>query len=322
MNPFFSVIIPLYNKEKYIQNTLQSVLDQFFSDYEIIVVNDGSTDGSTTVVREFNDPRIRYYEKENGGASSARNEGISLAEGKYIAFLDADDYWYPYFLEEIHKYILRFPEQKVFSTATELEYKNKISKAKYALKKTGDYEIVDYFDTTSHKGILFTPASSFNILFTSASVFQRTVFSEIGVFDKTIKSGQDVDLWIRVGLRYKVCFIWRTCVRYVYDPRSLSKNISNISDKPNYSKYIDIESKNKALKKYIDSERFSLAIKSKLLADRQSFNYFFEHIDLKSLSYKKRILLFIPEKIIRALAYLKSCLIKGLMSFSAKNSKT
>ena len=88
----FSVVIPLYNKELSIINTIQSVLDQTFQNFEIVVVNDGSTDRSVEMVEQFNDPRIRIINKSNGGVSSARNRGIQEAKYELVAFLDADDF--------------------------------------------------------------------------------------------------------------------------------------------------------------------------------------------------------------------------------------
>ena len=300
MNPFFSIVIPLYNKEKYIRKTLESVFFQHFSDYEIIIVNDGSSDKGGEIVKELADPRIRYYETENRGVSSARNTGISLSEGKFIAFLDADDYWYPHFLEVIHTYICRFPQQKVFATAIEFQYEDKVSKAKYSIERTVNHELVDFFEASHHETVLFT----------SASVFEKTVFAHAGTFDPLIKSGQDIDLWIRIGLKYKVLFIWKVSVKYIYDSDSLSRNISNVREKADYSKYIEYESNNKALKKYIDYNRFSLAIKSKLHNDPASFDYFLANIDLRSLPYKKRILLFLPAQVLQVLVRIKNKLMK------------
>src|SRR3970040_1764287 len=101
--PFFSVIIPVFNKEKFIEVTLKSVLNQTFIDFEILIINDGSTDNSAQLIKGFDDPRIRYYYKENSGVSSARNDGIEKTQSNYISFIDADDYWYPDFLEEMYK---------------------------------------------------------------------------------------------------------------------------------------------------------------------------------------------------------------------------
>src|SRR4051812_32162135 len=96
---FFSVIIPLYNKANYIENTIKSVLNQTFTDFEIIVVNDESTDESETIVLGFNDKRIQLFNQKNQGVSVARNHGIEKAKGKLVAFLDADDYWFHNHLE-------------------------------------------------------------------------------------------------------------------------------------------------------------------------------------------------------------------------------
>ena len=96
----FSVVIPLYNKQDCIRNTVQSVLNQTFPDFEINIVDDGSTDRSLESARQFDDPRIRVFSKPNGGVSSARNYGIRQSRKKYIAFLDADDLWYPDYLSE------------------------------------------------------------------------------------------------------------------------------------------------------------------------------------------------------------------------------
>src|SRR5690606_21977683 len=101
----FSVVISVFNKEKYIAETLKSVLNQTFTDFEIIILNDGSMDNSQAEILKFDDPRIKYFSQRNQGAAAARNEAIQKAENDYIALLDADDYWYPFYLEEQKKSI-------------------------------------------------------------------------------------------------------------------------------------------------------------------------------------------------------------------------
>ena len=113
MNYFFSVVIPLYNKANYIQSCLESVLKQTHKEFEVILVNDGSTDGSEAVVERFQDSRIRLVHQENKGASAARNKGVSLAKHEWIALIDADDYWYPNHLEELQNTIEQFPKADV-----------------------------------------------------------------------------------------------------------------------------------------------------------------------------------------------------------------
>jgi glycosyltransferase involved in cell wall biosynthesis len=293
--PFFSVIIPLFNKEKFIEATLKSVLNQTFIDFEILIINDGSTDNSHQIIKGFDDPRIRYFFKENAGVSSARNDGIEKAQSNYISFIDADDYWYPNFLEEMYKIIQNYPQQKVFSAAIEIETSKKVIPASYSIAKTNDYEIVNYF----------TASCKETVICTSCAVFHKSIFEETGTFDIEAKSGQDTDMWIRIGMNYPIVFSWKILARYVYDENSLSKNKNYLHQKINFSKFKEQETTNPSLKKFLDLNRFSLAIKSKLLADNENFNSYYKGIYLKNITIKKRILLLMPSAILKALIHLK-----------------
>ena len=293
--PFFSVIIPLFNKEKFIEATLKSVLNQTFIDFEILIIDDGSTDNSAPIIKGFDDARIRYYYKENSGVSSARNDGIEKAQSNYISFIDADDYWYPDFLEEMFQNIQNYPQEKVFSAAIEIETSKKVIPASYSIVKTSDYEIVNYF----------TASSKETVICTSCAVFHKNIFEEIGTFDIEVKSGQDTDMWIRIGMNYPVVFSWKILARYVYDENSLSKNKNYLNKKINFSKFEEQEKTNPSLKKFLDLNRFSLAIKSKLIADDDNFNSYYKAIDLKNISLKKRILILMPSAILKPLINLK-----------------
>lgn len=295
---FFSIIIPLYNKEKFIESTLKSVLDQCFTDFEILIVNDGSTDSSEEKAKQFADPRIRYFLKENGGASSARNYGIEKAQSNYITFLDADDYWYPTFLQEMCEKINRFPKQKVFSAAIEIETSKKTIPAVYSIEKTNDFEIVNYFKASSKESVIWT----------SCAVFHKNIFEEIGNFDTEIQSGQDTDLWIRIGLVYPILFSWKILARYVYDETSLSKNTHFNYTKINFSKFSEQEKTNPDLKKFLDLNRFSLAIKCKIGNEKALFENYYKEIDLNNLRLKKRLLLIMPALILTPLIHLKKLL--------------
>ena len=304
--PFFSVIIPLYNKENFIKNTIESVLNQNFIDFEVIIVNDGSTDTSEEKVLQFNDSRIRYFSKENKGVSTARNYGISIAKSDYISFIDADDYWYPDFLQVMFQNIHRFPEQKVFSAAIEIETPKNVIPALYSIDKKSDCELVNYFDASTKTTIICT----------SCAAFHKSVFDEIGDFDTRIKSGQDTDLWIRIGLIYPIVFSWSILARYVYDGNSLSKNKKFLIEKMNFEKFSVIEKTNPALKKFLDLNRFSFAIKCKLINDKTNFKIFYRGIDLENLSSKKRILLQLPSSVIKLLIPLNLYLVRLRLSNS------
>jgi|SRR6476620_1395839 len=289
--PFFSVIIPLYNKEKFIEDTMKSILDQSFDDFEIIVVNDGSTDNSAAKISQFTDARIRYFRKENEGASTARNYGIEKATGDYIAFIDADDYWYPDFLKQVFENTQNFRDERVFSAAIEIEMPGKCIPAQYSIEKTAANQVVDYFDASSKMSVIWT----------SCAAFHKSVFENVGNFDTTIRSGQDTDLWIRIGMAYKVVFCWRILARYTHDSESLSKKKQYMTKKLNFSKFSDAEKTNPKLRKFLDLNRFSFAIKCKVAGDSANFEVFKNAIDPRNLTAKKRMLLTLPGFVLRGL---------------------
>jgi len=294
--PFFSIIIPLYNKEKFIENTLKSVLNQTFTDYEILIVNDGSTDSSHEKVQQFKDSRIRYFSKENGGVSTARNYGIKEAKSDFIAFIDADDYWYPDFLKEMYQTINLFPNQKVFSAATEIETSRKIIKAQYSIQRTGRYKIVNFFDASHREPVLWTSSVVINI----------TVFEDVGRFDDELKIAEDTDLWIRIGLKYSIVFIWKILTRYCYDKNSISRDTNYFLQKRTYLKHYEEEKINIALKKYLDLNRFSEAIKHKITNNEVEFKSTKSNIDLKLIIFRKRLLLTFPGIILKSLIFIKN----------------
>jgi len=296
--PFFSVIIPLYNKAHFIANTLKSVLAQSFPDFEVLVINDGSTDDGLEIAQGFHDQRIRYFNQENKGVSAARNLGIENASAKYVCFIDADDMWHADFLETIHYYIQKFPEQKVFASAIEIETSKKVFKPDYSIPKDEDFAIMDYFEGSVKESAICT----------SSVVIEKSVFEKSGVFDKDLRVLEDIDLWIRIGLNFKVLFVWKVLARYIYDEKSLSRNDSNYFQKGIYDRYGLEETQNAGLKKFLDLNRFSSAIKSKLIGDKPAFENYYRSIDLQNLSAKKRLLLLVPAFSLRVLVHLKTFL--------------
>lgn len=188
----FSVVIPLYNKELSIKNTIQSVLEQSFQEFEIIVVNDGSTDKSASVVESIHDERIRLVHQNNQGVSVARNRGVREARYNWIVFLDGDDLWEENHLSTFAEMIMKYPNDKVFCTS---HSKSKY-KGGYVPKDIGEYEIIDDYFEEVMKHVDF--------IWTSATCINKSVFDNVGGFPVGINRGEDLDLWARIGKQYRI----------------------------------------------------------------------------------------------------------------------
>jgi glycosyltransferase involved in cell wall biosynthesis len=291
--PYFSIVIPVYNKEKFVAKTLKSVLVQTFLDYEIIIVNDGSTDNSEAEIRILNDTRIQYYSKKNEGIAMARNFGIEKATAEYICFLDADDYWFPNFLVTMHRFTSELVEQKVFATAIEIETKNKTIPAQYSISKKNEFETINFFNASQKECALWT----------SSVCIHKSVFDKVGTFDVKIKHGEDTEMWIRIGLEFPIVFIRKVLARYVYDAKSVSRNSNYYFEHYTFDKYSLEEKKNPELKKYIDLNRFSAVIKCHLNGDWKTAQEIYAEIDLKNLSRKKRVLIELPPIMLKPLIW-------------------
>lgn len=182
----FSVVIPLYNKEKSVGNTIRSVLAQSFQDFELLVINDGSTDSSRAVVAAVKDNRIRIVDKANGGISSSRNEGIKSAKHELVAFLDADDLWEPDFLETINRLVIDYPDADCYTTGYACKY-NDIILNTFGARERGI--IRDFF-----RQVYDGP-----VMHSSSVCVRKEVFERIGYFDTAIRRGEDYEMWARMG---------------------------------------------------------------------------------------------------------------------------
>jgi glycosyltransferase involved in cell wall biosynthesis len=201
----FSVIIPLYNKEKSIYSTIESVLNQTYPNFELIIVNDGSTDQSLEAAKSFNDSRIKIFNKSNGGVSSARNMGIDKSQKQFIIFLDADDLWLPFCLEEFCKLIFEFPDAEIFCTNYNMTGKN-------LLGSDRRYYVNDYYYALSY----FMAKWSISLMITGCVAIIRNLFNEVGYFNQNITHGEDIDMWERLSKKFniakseKITTIYRT----------------------------------------------------------------------------------------------------------------
>lgn len=181
-----SIVMPLYNKELSVANTLDCVLKQTYSNWNLIIVNDGSTDRSLEIAQGFNDPRISIISKPNGGVSSARNVGIKASKHEHIAFLDADDYWFPEFLEEMVGLITEFPDAGLYGVGYRMTTKDRI----------------DSYVISCQRGVIDNIWEYGMPFWTSAIVVAKKAFNKVGLFDERIKYSEDIDMWCRILLEF------------------------------------------------------------------------------------------------------------------------
>ena len=168
--PRISVIIPLYNKETAIKGTLKSLLQQSFTDFEVIILDDGSKDASAQIVRTFTDTRIHFIQKENEGVSATRNKAVAEARAQYIAFLDADDLWEPNHLEGLWQLITHFPEAGLYCAAYQKKYNDLLTKPFHSSLRANSENWQGYIDN-------FFEASFVDcVAWTSAVAMPKTIF--------------------------------------------------------------------------------------------------------------------------------------------------
>ncbi len=204
-----STVIPLYNKGPHIQRALDSVRSQSAPPREIIVVDDGSTDGGGEVARSWADPRLIYIRQENRGEGAARNRGIAAARGELIAFLDADDAWDPDFLAAIYRLREKFPQAGAWATAYRIVRPR-------GLLETPDFPVLPPGEDEGLIRHYFRHGLYFPV-WTSAVAIPRKVMQEIGGFQVDEIKGADVDAWLKIALRFPIAFSRRPQATYFQD---------------------------------------------------------------------------------------------------------
>lgn len=209
--PVISVVIPVFNGEKTIKETIQSVLDQTFIDLEVIVINDGSQDSTLSIVSSITDPRVQVFSYENAGLANSRNRGFSYATGEYISFLDADDLWTVDKLEAQYKALQANPQAAVA------------------------YSWVDYIDesgnffrSASHitaNGDVYEQLLLNNFLENGSNpLIRRQALADVGGFDAELASSEDWDMWLRLSARYEFVAVSSAQVLYRKSSHSMSCN--------------------------------------------------------------------------------------------------
>ncbi len=212
-NILVSIIIPVYNGEKYIADTIQSVIDQTYKNWELIIVDDGSTDNTAVVVKQFNDSRISYIKKNNTGVSDTRNLGATISKGEILCFLDADDIWLPENLEKkVEKLITEPKGVLVYSSMFLWDERN------------------DYKTCKTTKKIVEDDWGKFRRLMVptipSSAIIKRDYFFEAGMFDTNISTSADFDLTIRLRELGEFIYLEEPLVLYRCHPSQMHNNIA------------------------------------------------------------------------------------------------
>ena len=215
-SPLVSIILPTYNCASFLPHSIGTILSQTYNSYEIIVIDDGSTDNTKEVLYPFMQ-RIKYIRSEqNKGLPTARNIGIRPAQGKYIAFIDADDLWLPEKLQTDIEYFETHPEvSMVYSKHINVDEKGEDLNGNTRKQLPSGNIFLQLF-------------SEQNFVISSSVVVRKEVFETTGLFDEQLVNCQDWDMWLRIAFHFKVAGINKPLVKYRHNPHSLSKNRNNV----------------------------------------------------------------------------------------------
>jgi glycosyltransferase involved in cell wall biosynthesis len=210
--PLISIIIPIYNGEKTIRETILSVLNQTFTDIEVLVINDGSTDSTLETISNITDPRLKVVSFPNAGLSASRNRGIKLASGEFISFIDADDLWTPDKLESQFNALNKTPE-----TGVAYSWTNWIDESGQIIYGGGNHLFSGDVYTHLFLGDFIEGGS--NVL------IRRSALDEIGGFNETIQYSEDWEMWLRLATKYEFVSVPKPQILYRISSGSMSSNV-------------------------------------------------------------------------------------------------
>lgn len=210
--PLISVVIPAYNAEKTIKSTIESVLNQTCSDFELIIINDGSQDATLDIIASLADPRIKVISQPNSGPQKSRNRGLREAQGEYLAFLDADDLWTPDKLESQLKALQENPDAAVAYSWT--NYINEVN------------EVIGRGSYVEASGDVYLKLLLLDFIGSGSNpLIKKLALLEAEGFDESLLAGQDWDMWLRLALRYSFTVVPAPQVLYRQSSESWSSNI-------------------------------------------------------------------------------------------------
>lgn len=315
MKNIFTIVIPLFNKENYIQATIRSVLNQSFQEFEVLIVDDFSTDKSLAIVNNFLSNKVKILQHSiNKGLSASRNTGILNANSEFIVFLDADDLLKSNYLQTLFDLISQFPAASLFATNYEQIYGEDVAVAtKIGLSnEVGNILVSDFFAVSLQQPIYCQ--SSFCV--------RQSVFDTIGLYNESINYAEDVDFNIRANFYFKLAYSAQKLVQYLMtDSNQITKNSIVGKTLPDFDSFEYLAQNNKSLKKYLDINRYMLANVCKKQGDLQTFNKLKIGIhpknEISGLNTKQVLLLNLPIFCLNAISKVKSFLLNKGFRFTS-----
>lgn len=223
----FSIVIPLYNKEEYVNRAIESVLAQEYRKFELIVVDDGSTDTSLDKIKYISDPRFKVIKQSNQGVGAARNKGVVESKYEWIAFLDADDAWSKDHLEELYNIIKIFPDSGMVSTRV------------LQIKDSREFSIIRDTNPSNIRAIdyLYESSKVTGIITSSSVAINKKVFKDIGGFSNK-KIGEDIEYWVKIALSYPIAISDKNTAYYFRDTNGVMQAYTrSVKEKPMSHKY-------------------------------------------------------------------------------------
>jgi glycosyltransferase involved in cell wall biosynthesis len=254
----FSVVIPLYNKALHIERAIRSVLDQTIQDFEIIVVNDGSTDHGREIVESIHDVRIRLIDQPNQGVSVARNHGAEAANNNFVAFLDADDEWLPDFLHNMQNLISNFPDSGAYATAVQTIRPNGL---KY-------FTNLDKLPPEPWIGILpnfFELYQEGSVFCSSSIVVPKQILLNVGGFPPGVILSEDIVCWVNIAIRYPIAFNPKRLVIYHQEASNRSNIHKNLME-ADFIKIIQEAIKRGVIPQELQEEALEFVAQKQILA--------------------------------------------------------
>lgn len=311
----FTVIIPLYNKAPYIEKAIRSVLAQTFQEFELIVIDDGSTDDGLDKLRvlsselQKNNPKfitkLRILEQKNQGVSVTRNNGVKLAKYDYIAFLDADDWWDADYLLEMNSLITKYPEAAIYASSYYKVKNSKMIPAQIGVENGFTEGYMNYFKAYSKS--LWMP------VWTGACIIRKTGFISENGFNPQLKLGEDFDLWVRIAAKYKVALLNKQLAYYNQDVDQKNRGVVDFKIyEPdthfifNLDYLLEEENKNPDLKNLMDNQRVFTLLRYIIAGSYMTeVKKEIAKVDFKKQPYKVNLQYRLPSLIVRIYYQLK-----------------